>query len=333
MQRGVLEMRLTTRIKKSKQMLRLVRPVELTASDLIYPIFAKEDGRKFEIPSMKGQFYLSLDDAAKICGKTVQLGIPAVMIFGVLKQKDPDGTIALRKNGFHAKIFRRLKKDFGDALVLISNVCLCDYTLDEFCVYTEKGKVLNEKTAEMLGKIAVVHAEAGADIIAPAAMCDGQVRHIRSALDEAGFDDVAVMTYVKTDSCLFQPYFEAMTLSKTPRRAVDSSKFRTDIINEKMFMQKVALDVSEGADLVIVKPAITNLDLILRVKQAHPTIPLAAYQVSGEYAMIRLLSRYCHVDENVLLMEKLDSIKRAGADMILTYHALQAAKLLNKSKR
>jgi porphobilinogen synthase len=313
-------------------MLRLVRPVELTTSDLIYPIFVREDGRKFEIPSMKGQYYLSLDDASRICSKTVQLGIPAVMIFGVLKQKDPDGTVALRKNGFHAKIFRRLKKDFGDDLVLISNLCLCDYTLDEVCVYTEKGKVLNEKTAEMLGKIAVIHAEAGADIIAPAGMCDGQVRHIRSALDEAGLDDVAIMTYVKTDSCLFQPYFETMTLSKTPRRAVDSSKFRTDITNEKMFMQKVALDVNEGADFVIVKPAITNLDLILRVKQAHPTIPLAAYEVSGEYAMTKLLSRHCHVDENVLLMEKLGSIKRAGADMILTYHALQAAKLLNRSK-
>ena len=184
----------------------------------------------------------------------------------------------------------------------------------------------------MLGKIAVVHADAGADVIAPAAMCDGQVKHIRSALDKAGFDDVSVMSYIKTDSCLFQPFFEAMTLSKTPRQGIDSSKFRTDIINEKMFMEKVDLDINEGADMIIVKPALTNLDLILRVKQNYPEIPIAAYQVSGEYALIKLLSEYGHLEEKVLLMETLNSIKRAGADMVLTYHALEAAKLLKERK-
>jgi len=323
-------MRLTTRIKKSKSMIRLVRPTELTPSDLIYSIFVREDGRKFQIPSMKGENYLSLTDAPKLCKKAVDLGIPAVMIFGVLKKKDADGSIALRKNSFHTKIFRTLKKELGDDFVLISNVCLCDYTAEEFCVYSEKGKVLNEKTAEMLGKIAVVHADAGADVIAPAAMCDGQVKHIRSALDEAGFDDVSVMSYIKTDSCLFQPFFEAMTLSKSPRQGIDSSKFRTDIINQKMFMQKVDLDISEGADFIIVKPALTNLDLILRVKQAYPSTPLAAYQVSGEYAMIELLGRHAHVDKKILLMETLSSIKRAGADMILSYHAMEAARILKK---
>lgn len=325
-------MRLTTRFKKSKAMIRLVRPKELTSSDLIYPIFVREDGKRFEISSMKGQEYLSLDDAVEVCGKTVELDIPAVMVFGVLKEKDADGSIALRKNGFHAKVFRRLKKEFGDNLVLISNVCLCDYTADEFCVYMEKGRVLNEKTAEMLAKIAVVHAEAGADVIAPAAMADGQVRHIRSALDESGLEDVAVMTYIKTDSCLFQPFFEAMTLSEAPRKGVDSSKFRVDIINEKMFMQKVDLDISEGADFLIVKPALTNLDHIIRVRQKHPTIPIAAYQVSGEYAMIKLLGEYGYVDEDLWLMETLNSIKRAGADMILTYHALEAAELLKRKQ-
>jgi porphobilinogen synthase len=314
-------------------MIRLVRPAELTTSDLIYPIFVREDGKKFAIPSMKGQNYLSLTDATKVCEQARGLGIPAVMIFGVLKEKDADASIALKKNGFHSRIFRKLKKEFSDELVLISNVCLCDYTQEEFCVYSENGKVLNEKTAEMLGKIAVVHAEAGADVVAPSAMCDGQVRHMRQALDVAGFDDVAVMSYIKTDTCLFQPFFEAMTLSKTPRRSIDSSKFRTDIINEKMFMQKVDLDVSEGADMVIVKPALTNLDHISRVKQKYPTVPIAAYQVSGEYAMIKLLSEHAHVDENTLLLETLNSIKRAGADMILTYYALQVASLINPERR
>jgi porphobilinogen synthase len=163
-------------------------------------------------------------------------------------------------------------------------------------------------------------------------MCDGQVAHIRSALDNGGFEDVAVMTYLKMDSCLFEPFFEAMTLSKSPRRGIDSSKFRTDIINEKMFMQKVDLDVNEGADMVIVKPALTNLDLILRVKQRYPAIPIAAYQVSGEYAMTKLLCEQGQVDEKTLFLETLSSIKRAGADMILTYYALEAAKLLTERR-
>jgi porphobilinogen synthase len=325
-------MRLTTRLKRSKQMIRLVRPLELTSSDLIYPIFVREDGKSFEIPSLKGQHYLSLEGAVKTCGKAIDLGIPAVMVFGVLKQKDADASSALKKSNFHAKIFKRLKKEFGNDLVLISNVCLCDYTADEYCVYSEKGKVLNEKTAEMLAKIGVVHAEAGADVIAPAAMCDGQVAHIRSALDKGGFEDVSVMSYIKTDSCLFEPFFEAMTLSKTPRHGIDSSKFRTDVINEKMFMRKVDLDVSEGADIVIVKPAVTNLDLVKSVKEKYPIIPLAAYQVSGEYEMIKLLSEHEHVDENTLILETLNSIKRAGADMILTYYAKEVAKLLSKQK-
>lgn len=323
-------MNLTTRLKKSRQLIRMIRPLELTPSDLIYPIFVREDGKRFEIPSMKGQEYVSLEDAVKACSKTVEMTIPAVMIFGVLKEKDADGSIALRKNGFHTRIFRKLKNEFGDDLVLISNICLCDYTKDEFCVYTEKGRVLNQKTAEMLGEISAVHAEAGADVIAPAAMCDGQVRSIRAALDRDGFEDVAVMSYIKTDSCLFQPFFEAMTLSKSPRHGVDSSRFRTDIINGKMFMQKVALDISEGADMVIVKPALTNLDLVLQVKQRFPTIPIAAYQVSGEYAMVKLLGEHGNVDENRWLMETLNSIKRAGADMILTYYALEAARILKQ---
>jgi porphobilinogen synthase len=311
-------------------MIRLVKPFELTSSDLIYPIFIREDGKKFEIPSMTGQRYYSLEDCSKVCREIVDLGIPAVMIFGLLSKKNVDGSVALQKNCFHAKIFKELKKKLGDNLVLISNVCLCDYTLNETCVYTEKDKVLNEKTAEMLGKIAVVHAEAGADVVAPAAMCDGQVKHMRLALDEAGFEDVSIMSYIKTDSCLFEPFFKTVSLSKAPRKGVDSSKFRTDIVNQKMFMAKVDLDISEGVDIVIVKPALTNLDLILLTKQRYPNIPIAAYQVSGEYVMIKVPSENGYLDENTLLMETLNSIKRAGADMILTYHAIEAAKLLKK---
>ena len=325
-------MRLTTRLKKSEQMIRMVRPNELVAHNLIYPIFVREDGGKFEIPSLKKQRYYALEDCANVCREALDLGIPAVMVFGVVKKKDADGSVALQKNSFHPRIFKELKREFGDDLVLISNVCLCDYTAEGICVYTDKGKVLNEKTAKMLGKISVAHAEAGADVIAPAGMVDGQVSHIRMALDQAGLDDVSIMSYIKTDSCLFEPFFHAMSTSKAPRKGVDSSKFRTDIINEKMFMAKVDLDVSEGADFIIVKPALTNLDLIRLTKERYPNIPIAAYQVSGEYIMIKASSEEGHLREKPLLMETLCSIKRAGADMILTYYALEVARFLEESK-
>ena len=320
----------TYRLKKSKQMLRLVRPLELSTSDLIYPIFVREDGKTFDIASMKGQQYLSLSNAVEICEKVIKANIPAVMIFGVINRKDADASIALRRDGFHSKIFSTLKKEFGDNLVLISNICLCDFTKDEYCVYTEKNKVLNDKTAVMLGKIATVHAEAGADVIAPAAMVDGQVKYIRAALDSNGFSDVVIMSYLKTNSCLFQPFYKTMSQTEEPRVSVDSSKFRIDVINDKMFMMKADLDISEGADIVIVKPALSNLDLIFRLKQKYPTMPIAAYQVSGEYAMIKTAAENNLLDERTLMMETLNSIKRAGADMILTYYAPQAASLLNQ---
>lgn len=325
-------MRLTTRLKKSAQMIRMVRPDEIVAHNLIYPIFVREDGKKFEIPSLKKQKYYSLEDCGDVCKEVVDLGIPAVMVFGVLKKKNADGTIALQRNSFTPKIFKKLKRGFSEDLVLISNICLCDYTSNGTCVYTDKSKVLNEKTAEMLGKISVVHAEAGADIIAPAGMVDGQVSHIRTALDQASFDDVSIMSYVKTDSCLFEPFFHAMSTSKTPRKGIDSSKFRTDIINERMFMAKVDLDISEGADIIIVKPALTNLDLIALTKHRYPNVPIAAYQVTGEYMMIKTASEQGHLKEKPLLMETLSSIKRAGASMILTYYALEAARFLKEEK-
>ncbi len=257
---------------------------------------------------------------------------PGVMVFGVINCKDADGSVALNRDGFHPQVFRRLKREFGDNLVLISNICLCDFTREEYCVYSEKGKVLNQKTAKMLGKIAAVHAEAGADVIAPAAMADGQVISIKAALDAEGFDDVAVMSYLKTDSCLFQPFYQTMTQStaRTARAGVDSSKFRVDVINEKMFMQKANFEISQGADAVIVKPALPNLDLILRTRQQFPTVPIAAFQVSGEYAMIKTAAEKGLLNEDKVLMETLNSIKRAGADMIFTYHALQAATLLKR---
>lgn len=323
-------MHLTTRTKRSKQTIRLVRPIELAPSDLVYPIFVREDQKRYEIPSMKGQNYLSLKDTVKVCHSAAELGIPAVMVFAVLDKRNSDGTIALRKNNFNNKIFKQLKKELDDQIVLISNLCLCTYTTDEYCVYSEKGKVLHGKTAKMLAKIAVAHAEAGADMIAPSAMADGQVKEIRRDLDDGGFEDIPIMSYIKSNSLLFQPFFEAVSASKTPRTGVDSSKFRADFVNTKMFLQKLLLDIGEGADIVIIKPAITNLDIIKLASETFPEISISAFQVSGEYAFIKSLSKDYNLDENKLLMEMLYSIKRAGADSILTYHALEAAKFLKE---
>lgn len=303
-------MNATFRLKQSRSLLSLIQPTSLTSNNFIYPIFVREDGKGFPIPSMDGQNYLSLTEAVEVCNKAVDLGIPGILVFGVIAHRDSDGSVALKENNFHSKIFSMLKKKFGDKLVLISNVCLCDYTKDDFCVYSERGQVLSEKTAKMLAKISVVHAQAGADVIAPAAMCDGQVKHIREALDDQGLNNTAIMTYIKTNSCLFQPFYEAMADSKAQRNCVDSSKFRSDVINDKLFMQKVSLDLDEGADIVIVKPALVNLDLILRVKQSYPTTPIAAYQVSGEYAFIKLLCKNTKIRESALVMESLNSIRK-----------------------
>jgi porphobilinogen synthase len=324
-------MKYTTRLKKCKQMIRMARPFDLSPSDLIYPIFVREDGKTSGIPSIEGERYFSLKDCTKAGKEAIKLGIPALMVFSILKRRNPDGSVALRKDNFDIKVFKRLKNEFKDDLVIISNVCLCTYTSSETCVYSEQGKVLNEKTAEMLGKISVAHAKAGADVVAPSAMVDGQVRHIRKALDEFEFDDIPIMSYIKSDTLLFKPFFRAISSSRKPRVGVDSSKFRTDPINEKMFLQKISLDINEGADMVIIKPAITNLDVIRMTAEMFPEIPIAAYQVSGEYAMIKSLSQQYGLSENGLLFEMLYSIKRAGASTILSYHAVQAANFLKSA--
>lgn len=322
-------MKYTTRLKKSRQIIRMVRPFDLSPSDLIYPIFVREDGKTVEIPSLEGQKYLSLKNCAQACKEVVALGIPAVMVFSVLKERNADGSVALRKDNFDIKVFSKLKKEFQDELVLISNVCLCTYTSSETCVYSEKGKVLNEKSAKMLGKISVAHAQAGADIVAPSAMIDGQVKHIRAALDECGLEDIPVMSYIKSDTLLFKPFFKAISDTKTPRVGINSSKFRTDPINPGMFLRKISLDIEEGADLVIIKPAITNLDIIRLTAEKFPDIPIAAYQVSGEFAMIKLFSKQYGIDEKDLFLEMLWSIKRAGASTVLTYYALKGARFLD----
>ena len=318
----------SNKIRKSSSLIKLARDTNLSVDDLILPIFIREDNQTIEIPAMHGQHYLSLDSAIDKCKEAYQLGIPGIMVFNVLKDRDDDASIALKKSNFEEKVFKRLKDEVGDKLTVISNVCLCTYTKDEYCFYSSDGKILNQKTAEMLGKISVLHANAGADVIAPAAMVDGQVKSIRESLNDNGHDNVPIMTYIKTNSSLFDPFYNAMSDSTCSRNDVAPSMTRIDALSEKMFLQKLNSEIEEGADIVIIKPALPNLDLIRLAKETHPEVYLSTYQVSGEYVMIKSTSESGQLIESKVVMETLSSMKRAGADMILTYFALDVAKML-----
>lgn len=324
-------MQSTHRLKRTKQLIRITRFSELVPGDFVYPLFITERKQKSAIPALPGQYYHTVESAISACNEIHDLGIPAIMIFGLMEKRNKDGSVALEKSNFGLEIFERLKREFGDDLVLISNVCLCMYTEDESCAYHDGNKILCEETGEMLGKISVAHAEVGADMIAPAAMVDGQVRHIRRALDSNGFDEIPIMSYIKADSCLYEPFFYATSKRRRKEHAsnLDTAKLWIDPMNQKMFARKIELDIKEGADAIIIKPATFYLDIVKHVKERY-NIATAAYQVSGEYMMIKSASNMGCIDETKAVLESLRSIKRAGADMIITYYALEAAKLLQK---
>lgn len=319
------------RLKRTKHLIRITRFSELVPGNFVYPLFITERKQKSAIPALPGQYYHTVESAISACNEIHDSGIPAIMIFGLMERRNNNGSVALEKSNFGLEIFKRLKREFGDDLVLISNVCLCMYTEDESCAYHDRNKILCEETGEMLGKISVAHAEAGADMIAPAAMVDGQVRHIRRALDSNGFDEIPVMPYIKADSCLYEPFFEATSKRRRKEHEsnLDTAKLWIDPMNQKMFARKIELDIKEGADALIIKPAAFYLDIVKHVKETY-NIAIAAYQVSGEYMMIKSASNMGCIDETKAVLESLRSIKRAGADMIITYYALEAAKWLQE---
>ena len=220
-----------------------------------------------------------------------------------------------------------LRKEFGDSLLLISNICLCDYRKSGSCIYENGGTVLVDKTAEMLAKISLVHVQAGAHIVAPAAMVDGQVKATRELLDKYEYNQIPIMSYIKTNSNLFEPYFRVMDGSSTNTRNNDSYRFRIDPMNRQLFFKKVNVDVEEGVDIILIKPALFNLDFIYEMRQQFAT-PIAAYHVSGEYSMLQAAAQLGYLDENEVLLEMLKCIKRAGASMILTYYAREAGELM-----
>jgi porphobilinogen synthase len=317
----------TRRLRKNENFRRLIRETSLSVDDLVYPLFAVPGKSvKKPITSMPGQFQLSVDYIAKEAQKAHELGIPAVLLFGIPAKKDEMATGAFAKDGIIQQAVKRIKNEVPDILV-ITDVCLCEYTSHGHCGMLEKDCIQNDATLEVLAETAISQARAGADMVAPSAMMDGQVAAIREALDENAFEDIPIMAYAaKYASSFYGPFREA---AESAPQFGDRKSYQMDPANADEAIREISLDVGEGADIIMVKPALAYLDIICRAKQEFD-LPLAAYNVSGEYSMIKAAAQLGWLDEEKAMMESLTAIKRAGADIIITYWAKEAAKLLNK---
>ena len=313
------------RLRRSASLRALVRETFLTVDDLIWPIFIEPGtGVKKPIVSMPGQFRYSVDTAVEAVTEAWNLGVKAVILFGIPAHKDPLGTSAYAKDGVVPKAVRALRNALPELLV-ITDVCLCEYTDHGHCGQVEKGEVLNDESLDLLAKEALVHARAGAQMVAPSDMMDGRVGYIRDALDEEGFEHVSIMAYsAKYASAYYGPFREAA--ESTPAFG-DRRSYQMDPPNAIEALREVTLDEDEGADIVMVKPAGPYLDIVRMVRE-HTDLPVAAYQVSGEYAMIHAAAANDWIDLDRVMMESLIGIKRAGADMILTYFAPTVARKL-----
>lgn len=308
----------------------LVRETELSKNDLIYPLFVVP-GKKVKnaVKSMPGVYQMSIDVLVEECKEVANLGIPAVILFGIPEHKDENGSEAYDPNGIVQKAIRAIKEEVKNLLV-ITDVCMCEYTSHGHCGLLNGEEILNDETVELLAKEALTHVQAGADIIAPSDMMDGRVAAIRKILDDNGFYKIPIMSYsAKYSSGFYGPFREAA--ESTPAFG-DRKSHQMDIANSDEAMREIELDIEEGADIVMVKPAGAYLDVIYRAKQKFQ-MPLAAYQVSGEYSLIKAAAINGWVDEERVMIESLTAIKRAGADMILTYFAKDIAKWIDKNKK
>jgi porphobilinogen synthase len=313
------------RLRRNERLRALVRETALSPNNLIYPLFvgAGKDSVR-PVPSMPGVSQLSVDRAVKECEEACSLGIPAVILFGIPDRKDSVGSEAYSDGGRVQEAICAIKERVPELLV-ITDVCLCEYTDHGHCGVIKDGDVDNDGTVELLVKEALSHAQAGADIVAPSDMMDGRVGAIRRALDENGFEQVAIMAYAaKYASGFYAPFRDAA--ESTPQFG-DRRSYQMDPANADEALREVELDIREGADIIMVKPAMTYLDIVYRVKQKFG-YPVAAYNVSGEYAMIKAAAKNGWIDERRIVMELLLSIRRAGADMILTYFAKDVAREL-----
>jgi porphobilinogen synthase len=321
-----LSFRRFRRLRRSEALRALVRETRLSPSDFVYPLFVThgEDVRE-EISSMPGQYHLSLDRLPREAEALRSLGISAVLLFGLPAQKDEVGSEAYDADGIVQRAVRTLK-EASPGLVVITDVCLCEYTSHGHCgVVTASGEVDNDETLPLLARTALSHAEAGADIVAPSDMMDGRVAAIRSALDDSGFESTPIMAYAaKQASAFYGPFRVA---AESAPQFGDRRGYQMDPSNSRVAMREIEADIEEGADIVMVKPALPNLDLIARARERFE-LPLAAYNVSGEYTMVKAAAAAGYLDERLVTLEILTAIKRAGADIILTYHAKEAVRWL-----
>ncbi len=306
----------------------MVRETHLRTEDLIYPLFVVPgSGVKNEVKSMPNVYQMSIDVLVEECKSVRDAGIPAVILFGIPEHKDEMGSEAYDPEGIVQRAIRAVKKEVKD-LLIITDVCMCEYTSHGHCGIVRDGEILNDETIELLAKEAITHVEAGADIVAPSDMMDGRVLAIRQGLDAKGYTKIPIMSYsVKYSSGYYGPFRDA---AESAPSFGDRRSHQMDIANSDEALREAKSDIEEGADIIMVKPAGPYLDVIRRVKDNF-NIPLAAYQVSGEYSMIKAAGKLGWIDEERVMIESLLSIKRAGADMILTYFAKDIAKLINEN--
>ena len=317
------------RLRRSETIRRMMRETTLQVDDLIMPLFVVHGtGIRQEIAPMPGNYQLSVDQLIKEVKEIAVLGIPAVILFGIPEHKDAYGSEAYAKDGIIQQAVRAIKDSVTDLLV-ITDTCLCEYTSHGHCGVVEHGSVKNDPTIELLAKAAVSQAEAGADMIAPSDMMDGRVAAIREALDTDGFEEVAIMAYAaKYASSFYGPFREA---AKATPQFGDRRSYQMDPANAAEALREVAMDIEEGADIVMVKPALAYLDVVWRIRTEFD-VPVAAFNVSGEFAMVKAAARLGWLEDERVMSEILTAIKRAGADLILTYFAKDAARLLRRNE-
>ena len=315
------------RLRKTAALRDMFRETSLAPADFIHPLFIVEgDNVKKEISSMPSQFQLSIDNALRECDELTKLAVNSIILFGIPNEKDEVGSGAYADDGIIQKATRAIKERFPE-MIVVTDVCLCEYTSHGHCGVIENGYVHNDKTLELLAKEAVSHAQSGADIIAPSDMMDGRINAIRNALDSNGFSGTPIMAYsAKYSSGFYGPFREAA--ESTPQFG-DRKTYQMDLGNSDEAMREIALDIQEGADIVMVKPALSYLDVIRRTKDNF-NMPICAYNVSGEYSMVKAAAQNGWLDGEKVMMEILTSIKRAGADVTITYFAKEAAAVLRR---
>ncbi|HJW20654.1 MAG TPA: porphobilinogen synthase [Candidatus Nitrosotalea sp.] len=316
------------RLRKTGKIRELLEEVRLSPKDLICPIFVQEDLKsRIQGSSMPGMERLPLADVTNEINAIAELKIPAVMVFGIPSHKDEHGTSAFTPNGIVQKTISEIRKNIGNDIAIMADVCLCQYTSSGHCGLVKGDKIDNDSSLETLAKVAVSQAQAGVDVVSPSAMMDGQVKAIRQGLDDAGFSDVAIMSHsAKHRSSLYSPFKD---MAHSAPQFGDRKTYQLPYTNPKEAMREVETDIQEGVDIVMIKPALAYLDLISMTREKF-NVPIAAYSVSGEYALVKAAAMAGYIDEKEVTLEILTAIKRAGADMIVTYFSKGAAKTLNE---